>query len=34
MFKWLFQQAERIVDWAARRTVRKGEEPRPPPDRY
>ena len=33
MFKWLFQQAERIVDWAARRKVSKREEPRLPRDR-
>lgn len=27
MFKWLFDRIERIIDWAARREVRKREEP-------
>jgi len=29
MFKWFFGQLERIVDWAARREVRKRDERRP-----
>jgi hypothetical protein len=28
MFKWLFDRLERIVDWAARRQVRKQDEVR------
>jgi hypothetical protein len=28
MFKWLFDRLERIVDWAARREVRKQDERR------
>jgi hypothetical protein len=26
MFRWLFQRIERIIDWAARREVRKRDE--------
>jgi len=34
MFKWLFERLERIVDWAARREVRKRDEIREERDRY
>jgi hypothetical protein len=33
MFKWLFRRLERIVDWAARREMRRRDELRPR-DRY
>jgi hypothetical protein len=28
MFKWLFDRIERVVDWAARRQVRKQDDHR------
>jgi len=34
MFKWLFERIERIVDWAARREVRKRDERREERDQY
>jgi hypothetical protein len=34
MFRWLFQRIERIVDWAARREVRKRDEIREERERY
>jgi hypothetical protein len=34
MLKWLFQRIERIVDWAARREVRKRDEMRQQRDRH